>query len=128
MALNSITGSGAAFVMPTPMKPGPSEKTAKSSTANELSANPAVKSVVVDVAALNKDSAANKQVPVAGSDAGKQPAPALSNVVEVYNLQGKLRTKFMDSHNNVVYQVPSEMVAKMEDQMMKPDSTTNVKG
>jgi hypothetical protein len=49
-------------------------------------------------------------------------------MVEVYNQKGKLRVKFVDSHNNVIYQIPTEMVAKMEDQMLKPETSTDVKG
>ena len=48
----------------------------------------------------------------------------IAHIVEEYNLQGKLRVKFMDRKNNVVYQLPPEMVAKMEDMMMRPDKTT----
>lgn len=58
----------------------------------------------------------------------KNSAREMSHVLVVYNPQGKLRTKFMDSNNNVIYQIPSEMVAKMEDQMMKLDTSTNIKG
>lgn len=52
----------------------------------------------------------------------------MSHVVEVYNTQGKKRLKFMDNRNNVIYQVPSEAVAKMEDLMMKPDASTSKNG
>ncbi len=63
-----------------------------------------------------------------GIDSHKKPLRTMSHVVEVYNLQGKVRIKFMDSKNNVVYQIPTEMVAKMEDQMLKPETSTNTKG
>ena len=56
------------------------------------------------------------------------PAGVPSHIVESYSPQGKLRTKFEDSRNNVVYQVPSEMVAKMQDLMLTPDTSTNIKG
>jgi hypothetical protein len=52
----------------------------------------------------------------------------MSHVVEVYNPQGKKRLKFMDSSNNVIYQFPSEMAAKVEDLMMKSDTSTDKKG
>ena len=43
---------------------------------------------------------------------------AMSDVVIVYNQRGEARYKFIDSYNNVLYQIPPEAVAKMEDQMM----------
>jgi len=55
-------------------------------------------------------------------------AGSASHVVVTYNPQGKMRTKFLDSRNDVVYQVPPEMLAKMEDLMMKPETSTNIKG
>jgi hypothetical protein len=55
-------------------------------------------------------------------------AGAASHVVVTYNPQGKMRTKFLDSRNNIVYQVPPEMLARMEDLMMNPETSTNIKG
>ena len=52
----------------------------------------------------------------------------MSHVVEVYNQQGNVRIKFMDGNNNVIYQIPSEMVAKIKDQMMQPETSTSIKG
>ncbi len=52
----------------------------------------------------------------------------MSHVVETYNLQGEVRIKFMDSNNHVLYQIPSEMVAKIEDQMMKSNSAATIRG
>ena len=62
------------------------------------------------------------------STGNKKPDRTMSHVVEVYNRQGKVRITFIDSENNAVYQIPSEMVAKVEDQMMKPETSTNMKG
>ncbi|MBW4056281.1 MAG: hypothetical protein HIU83_12945 [Proteobacteria bacterium] len=73
-------------------------------------------------------SPANKQAPDAGNENQKESVRAMSHVVESYNQQGEVRIKFMDSKNNVIYQIPTEMVAKMEDQMMKPETAANVKG
>ena len=58
----------------------------------------------------------------------KKPPGVVSHVVESYNLKGELRTKFLDSRNNVVYQIPSEMVAKMQDLMLKSNTSANIKG
>lgn len=52
----------------------------------------------------------------------------MSHVVETYNLQGEVRIKFMDSNNHVLYQIPSVMVAKIEDQMMKSNSAATIRG
>ncbi|NVN90541.1 MAG: hypothetical protein HXX11_08025 [Desulfuromonadales bacterium] len=49
----------------------------------------------------------------------------LKHVVMVYNQQGKLRIKFMDSHNNVISQIPSEMAARIEDQKTKSELFTD---
>lgn len=71
---------------------------------------------------------ANKQSLVASVKGHENPVRTMSHVVEVYNQQGKVRIKFMDSKNNTIYQIPTEMVAKMEDLMMKPETATNIKG
>ena len=52
----------------------------------------------------------------------------MSHVVQSYNLQGKVRVKFMDNNNNVIYQIPSEMVAKTEDLMLTPNTSADLKG
>lgn len=57
-----------------------------------------------------------------------KPPGVVHHVVVSYNQFGKVRTKFMDSRNNVVYQVPSELVARVEDLMLKPENSTNTTG
>ena len=96
--------------------------------ASDRSPAKAVQPKPFDTKVDDKVSLANKPVAVASSSGDKGPVRAIKHVVESYNLQGKVRTKFMDSHNNVVYQIPSEMVAKMEDQMMTLNVSTDVKG
>lgn len=61
---------------------------------------------------------------VANSSASGSP----SHVLVTYNPQGKKRTKFLDSRNDVVYQVPPEMLAKLQDLMMKPETSANIRG
>ena len=95
---------------------------------NDNLSSQTVPSSAVDANFSNKVSPVNKQSPDAGIETQKKPVRAMSHVVEVYNLQGKARTKFMDSNNDVIYQIPTEMVAKMEDQMLKPDTSTSKKG
>ena len=75
-----------------------------------------------------KNAAAKKPVPDAGTASDKQPVRTMKMVVEEYNRQGKLRVKFMDSHNRVVYQIPSVMAAKIEDQMANSKTSINTKG
>lgn len=71
---------------------------------------------------------AGKQTQVSDNENDRKPAGVVSHVVVSYNLRGEMRTKFEDSRNNVVYQVPSVMVAKMQDLMMSMNVTTNVEG
>ena len=50
----------------------------------------------------------------------------MKHVVQVYNQDGKVRIKFMDSNNDVIYQLPSEMALKIKDQMSKQDTSAYV--
>lgn len=98
------------------------------SLTNEQSSNQSVPSSAVDANFNNKISPVNNQPPSADIETQKKPVRTMSHVVESYNLQGKARTKFIDSNNDVIYQIPTEMVAKMEDLMLKPETSTNTKG
>ena len=95
---------------------------------NGHASNHTAHSSAVDADANNKVIPANKQLPVASVKGHENPVRTMSHVVVVYNQQGKVRIKFMDSKNNAIYQIPTEMVAKMEDLMMKPETATNIKG
>jgi len=64
----------------------------------------------------------------ANVDGGDKPARFMSHITEVYNSHGKKRVQFLDSQNNVIYQIPPEMVAKTEDLMMKNNQSTNING
>jgi hypothetical protein len=44
----------------------------------------------------------------------------------IRELQGKLRSKYLDS-KNVVYQLPSETVLKMEEQVVKAEAQPKAK-
>jgi len=50
----------------------------------------------------------------------------MKHVVHVYDQDGKVRIKFMDSNNDVIYQMPSEMALKIKDQMSRPDSSAYI--
>jgi len=78
--------------------------------------------------ANSKVSTANKPSPVTLNESNEKPVRAMSHVVESYNSQGKVRIKFLDSNNNVIYQIPSEMVAKTQDLMTNSQAATNIKG
>ncbi|MDD2899473.1 MAG: hypothetical protein PHI31_12260 [Desulfuromonadaceae bacterium] len=82
----------------------------------------------VDPQADDKVTLSSKPLSVAKAANSSKPAGVVSHVVVSYNLRGEMRTKFVDSRNNVVYQMPSEMVAKMQDLMMTVNTSTNVKG
>ena len=74
----------------------------------------------------------SSQVDKASSQASKIPQGnslserTMKHVVQVYNQDGKVRIKFMDSNNDVIYQMPSEMALKIKDQMSKPDTSAYV--
>jgi hypothetical protein len=81
------------------------------------------------------DSNDNKVTPVkkpstdsSSNESHKQPARTMSHVIQTYNQHGKVRVKYVDSHNNVIYQTPPEMVAKTQDLMTTTQSANNIKG
>jgi len=76
----------------------------------------------------SKAASAPKKPEVAGVAGTKEAPRAMTHVVEVYNLQGKPRTRFLDSHNNLIYQIPSEAKAKMEDLMANSASSPDTVG
>ena len=99
-----------------------------SPAAVDNSAAKAAQATAADAKAAKNVGAAKKPVPAAGTASDKQPVRAMKMVVEEYNQQGKLRVKFMDSHNRVVYQIPSVMTARIEDQMADSKTSINTKG
>ena len=129
MSVNPITTDATAFTLKplsTTLSVDQSTKTVPS--ANDQLSNKTLQPSVVDTNNDNKVNAAARQTPDASAANQNKPVREMSHVIEVYNQKGKVRIKFVDSHNNVIYQIPSEMVAKMEDQMMKPETSTDVKG
>jgi len=136
MAVNSVTqGNMAAFQSQSSSSAVSSDKPAKgTSPSKDQPSNKTAQRVAPDtITNSNKISAPEKQTPQKTAlelnandttDASVVP----SHVLVTYNPQGKVRTKFLDSRNDVVYQVPPEMVARMEDLMMKPETSANIKG
>ena len=125
MSVNSITGNAAQFQMQSLQPTGSMDKSVKDTPApNGQLSTKAVQASPLDAITDNNKSTVIKKTVVSSN----QPAGIVSHVVESYNQYGKVRVKFMDSRNNVVYQTPSEMVAKIEDQMKAPNTSANVKG
>lgn len=56
-----------------------------------------------------------------------QPGKAAAKVEFVYDPKGELSVRFMDTANRVIYQVPSELMMKLEEVAYKPDSSVNTK-
>ena len=129
MSVTSITGA----VTEVSLKPvaqtvalvHPAKET---STANSEAAAQATQAIAANATTANKVAPLAKQAAQEKDKSKDDTAQHMSHVVEVYNTQGKKRLKFMDNRNNVIYQVPSEAVAKMEDLMMKPDASTSKNG
>lgn len=128
MSINSITG-GAAVSTLKPLNSVVSDQaTNETPLKNDHLSIQAAQSSTVNANFNNKVAPVHKQSPEAGIESQKKPVRTMSHVVKVYNPQGKARTKFMDSNNKVIYQIPTELVAKLEDQMLNPDTSTSTKG
>jgi len=85
----------------------------------------AASKVVAAAENAKKATAPVKPQPAAGNSTSK-PTRAMSHMVVSYNPQGKVRIKYEDSNNNVIYQIPPEMVAKTQD-LMTNSQTANIK-
>jgi hypothetical protein len=137
MAVNSITSGGmAAFQLQSLSAAGISaDKPLKAVAATKSQAsNPIKQSGSIVAAASSKVAHDNplatkqqKQQTATAAENSSSPAGVVSHVIISYNQHGKLRTKFVDSRNHVVYQMPSELVAKLEDQMLTSRSSTDLK-
>jgi hypothetical protein len=126
MDVNSISGNVTAAQFQALRPAAPADKPAKG-VSSQLEKVPNKATQLADVAAANTtDKVSDTSKP--SSFVNSVPENKPNHVLVSYNQQGELRTKFMDSNSNVIYQIPSEMVAKIEDQMMKPNTTTSVKG
>jgi hypothetical protein len=130
MSVNSITTGGfTASQLPSFTTAGTDRKPVKgTSSAQETASQQAVKSGAADPGTTNKISPDKAHSAVAVNKNSGEPAGVVNHVVVSYNQQGKMRTKFEDSRNNVVYQLPSEAAAKLEDQISSSSRFTSVKG
>jgi hypothetical protein len=129
MSVTSISGAvteiGMKSIAPAVASVHPAKE---ASTSNSEAAIQAAQVAEANAATVNKVAPLAKQAAQEKDKSKDDTAQHMSHVVEVYNTQGKKRLKFMDNRNNVIYQVPSEAVAKMEDLMMKPDASTSQNG
>jgi len=89
-------------------------------------ASPAAPSKVVAATNTTKAAAPTKPQATASTPTSKSATRAMSHMVESYNPQGKVRIKYEDSNNNVIYQIPPEMVARTQD-LMTNSQTANIK-
>ena len=129
MSVDTISGSVAAFQMESVKKAGSLNKAGKDAPApNDQLSMKAVQVSPLDAITDNNIPTVIKKTAATRNVSSSQPAGIVSHIVESYNQYGKVRIKFMDSRNNVVYQTPSEMVAKIEDQMKAPNTSADVKG
>lgn len=90
---------------------------------------PASQTVQASVAdsTSGKVSSVNTQSLDAGAE-HQQSDRSMNHVLTEYDRRGKVRTKFIDSNSDVVYQIPTEMVAKLEDQMATIETSARTKG
>lgn len=130
MGVNSITGHAAAVKLPSLNVAADSlNQQAKGTTpVSAPSIRKTVQSNITATSSQNKVSPPNIQSPVVNNENNRKPVRAMTHVVESYNLQGKVRIKFIDSNNNVIYQIPPEMVAKTQDLMTNTQTATDIKG
>ena len=128
MSVSAISnGSAALGLMPPASVAAPAPPAKDPSTANDNPPLQTAQPTVASATSVNKISPAKKQT-APDSIKSQNSTGRMSHVVEVYSPQGKKRLKFMDSNNRLIYQVPTELAAKMEDLMTKSDTSTSKKG
>jgi len=130
MSVNSIaTGSMATHQLQSIISAGTETKQLKgTSPSKDTSSTQTLKPSAVDPNVSNKTFLDKVPSPVVANQSSADPAGVVSHVVVSYNQQGKMRTKFEDSRSNVVYQMPSEAAAKLEDQITASTKFTSIKG
>jgi len=129
MELSSVSGSVAALNVQHSNNSAPANRQLQEAqTVGSISANQIPQQNKVDSTVNSKSAAQDKKAAVVSNESSKKKVREMSHVVQSYNLQGKVRVKFMDNNNNVIYQIPSEMVAKTEDLMLTPNTSADLKG
>lgn len=85
-----------------------------------------LKQVSVDPVLKNLPVAKEKSPTETDIELRKKPERLMTHVVETYDPNGKLLIKFVDSKNNVLYQIPPEMASKIEGQMTKANTSADI--
>ena len=125
MSINFISGDLASLALQ-PLKPTVSlDQPLKGTTATN---GHQLTSHAVDVNITNTDFAVKEQTSGDHTTSNDKPVRMMNHVVVEYNRHGNIRIKFMDSANYVIYQIPSEMVTKIEDQMLNLGTTATTEG
>ena len=131
MQINEIqSGAHNINVKPDPAVLSAEQAANENASAVMQKANKAQQPSAVDSVVLNNKPApatALKQNTSKENINQKKAPAATSHVIEEYNAKGELRIKFVDNKNNIIYQIPSEMVSKMQDLMLKSDVPTDAK-
>ena len=58
---------------------------------------------------------------------GESPDGATARVQFVYNPEGTLSIRYMDTASRLIYQVPSEFLLRLQEAVLKSDSTVDTK-
>ncbi len=124
MGLSPISGDAASYKLPT--SPVPAMATRDGALKNAAIAAQVQQAHSKDATVDSKPVAPAKVPVVATTKNAATSGRSMRHIVESYNPQGKVRIKFLDSNNNTIYQIPTEMVAKTEDLMSKTELTANV--
>ncbi|MDD5285645.1 MAG: hypothetical protein PHD54_07280 [Desulfuromonadaceae bacterium] len=136
MAVNPVTTGNMASFQPQTLnsalssdKPETGASSSKEQPSNRAAQTTPLDSIADNINISTREKQTPKKAVLENNENGTaRTFGAPSHVIVTYNPQGKMRTKFLDSRSDVVYQVPPEMLAKMEDLMMKPETSTSIKG
>jgi uncharacterized FlaG/YvyC family protein len=60
-------------------------------------------------------------------DSGDKPHSSIAKVQFVYNLKGEISVRYLDTANNLIYQVPSELMMQMKEAASKAEASVNTK-
>lgn len=61
------------------------------------------------------------------ADKGEKSDRSIAKVQFVYNLKGELSVRYLDTANNLVYQVPSELMLQMREAAAKSEASVDTK-
>ena len=125
----SLLSAAVAF----PTTPGTNPVPAAAAKAADKPTDVMAQGAAVDTVVLSKKVQEPKQEPPKEEPLRKrsekqEPAPGkIGAILFVYNPKGKVRIRFMDSSNNLIYQVPPVMLSRMMDLMQTFGSQVSIK-